>query len=338
MKASIGFFFVLNLLLSGALFLATETARADDFRPAYLRLIEVQPDVYEVFWKTPIRYEAAPIDVAFTQAPALIDREQVVVSDGMQLTTYKARFVDGIDGNRIDIVSAAPLNTEVLLQIIRLNGKSVTHRFSGENNSLIVDSNTNVLTVAWTYVGLGVEHILIGYDHLLFVLGLMLLVTSLRSLLITITLFTVSHSITLSLAALDLVKLPVPPIEACIALSIVFVAAEIIRAERGESGFGVRAPFIMAFSFGLLHGLGFAAVVSEIGLPRDSILVALFCFNIGVEIGQLLFIAGLLVIVTCFKRVQPEIKQKVTRTLPYIIGSVASFWFFERLASFTFYS
>ena len=182
----------------------------------------------------------------------------------------------------------------------------------------------------------GVEHILFGFDHLLFVLALILIVRSTRTVLLTVTAFTVAHSITLSLATLGVVHVPGPPVEACIALSILLVASEIARMQSAEPSLTASRPWAVAFPFGLLHGLGFASALIDIGLPQRDVPFALFAFNVGVEVGQLAFIAAVLGLIHLAKRLPiPTAGEYRLRTgTSYAIGTVAAFWFVDRLAGF----
>jgi hydrogenase/urease accessory protein HupE len=179
---------------------------------------------------------------------------------------------------------------------------------------------------------------LLGFDHLLFVLALVMIVKSTRRLLWTITAFTLAHSITLSLATLGFIQIPGPPVETIIALSIVFIASEIIHQRQGREGLASRKPWIVAFAFGLLHGLGFAGALAEVGLPENSIPMALLFFNIGVELGQIAFIIAVLAVYKFLVKVAEE-KINLDRLAPipvYLIGGVASYWVFERIAGFWF--
>jgi hydrogenase/urease accessory protein HupE len=192
--------------------------------------------------------------------------------------------------------------------------------------------------VAGAYLRLGIEHILGGIDHLLFVLALLLLVRGWRRVVVTVTAFTVAHSITLAAATLGFVHVPQKPVEATIALSIVFVAAEIVHGRRGRPGLTERAPWVIAFAFGLLHGFGFASALSQVGLPQNSIPIALLFFNVGVEVGQLLFIASIFAVVVLARQVASRIALPAPawawRVPPYAIGSVAAFWVIQRIAAF----
>jgi hydrogenase/urease accessory protein HupE len=188
--------------------------------------------------------------------------------------------------------------------------------------------------VARTYAMLGVEHILSGIDHLLFVLALLIITRGGRKLVKTVTAFTVAHSITLTLAALGYIHVPQRPVEAVIALSIVFVAAEILRGRQGRVGLTARAPWLVALTFGLMHGLGFASGLSEAGLPDGHIPTALLFFSIGVEAGHFLFIGVLLSLIALARRVKLPAPQWAQLVPPYAIGSVAMFWVIQRIAAF----
>ena len=195
-----------------------------------------------------------------------------------------------------------------------------------------IQARQSSFEVARLFVVEGIEHILFGYDHLLFVAALMLIVRNWRVLVKTITAFTVAHSITLTFATLGWVALPSGPVEIMIAFSIVLVAAEIVRTERGQTSLATTWPWVVAFAFGLLHGFGFAGALQHLGLPQDDIPLALLCFNVGVEIGQLLFIAAILLAVAALRRIV-DVPRKAVVASAYAIGMVAAFWTLERLHS-----
>ena len=197
--------------------------------------------------------------------------------------------------------------------------------------------------VAATYLQLGIEHILFGFDHLLFVLALVILVRDWRRVALTVTAFTVAHSFTLAAATLGLIDIPGPPVEAAIALSIVLVAVEIVNARRGMPSLAARWPWLVAFFFGLLHGFGFAGVLAEVGLPHHAIPIALLFFNLGVEMGQLIFVAAILTVGELFRRAiafrleAVQVRRAVDRldvTAAYAIGAVAAYWLIERTFAF----
>jgi hypothetical protein len=180
------------------------------------------------------------------------------------------------------------------------------------------------------YFGLGVEHIWTGYDHLLYLIGLMLLVGNLRSLLGVITAFTAAHSLTLAASVLGIVRLQPAPVEAAIALSILFVAVELRRGQLGKPGFAHAHPWVVAFAFGLLHGFGFAGALRSIGLPDGAVAAPLLLFNLGIEAGQCLFVAGLAALFWLLVRQLPSARMALHRGLPVVIGSLAAWWLIER--------
>ena len=218
------------------------------------------------------------------------------------------------------------------MRIESLDGTTQTERLSPTKTSFIVQATPSRWEVAATYMRLGIEHILLGYDHLLFVLALVILVRTWRRVALTVTAFTVAHSITLAAATLGFVNVPGPPVEAAIALSIVLVAVEIVNARRGKPSLTARWPWLVAFCFGLLHGFGFAGALAEVGLPHHAIPVALLFFNLGVEVGQLSFVAVVLTLAWVLKaaaalRLKPDIVQRLIYrfdvTAAYAIGAVS---------------
>ena len=204
------------------------------------------------------------------------------------------KVADGLAGKRIDFVGLQATITDVLVRVRLLDGSESTTLVHPSQPWFELSAAPSKLHVAGAYLRLGIEHIWSGIDHLLFILALMILVKGTRRLIATVTAFTVAHSITLAGATLGFVHVPQKPVEACIALSIVFVACEIVHARQGWQGWTERWPWIVAFTFGLLHGFGFAGALNAVGLPQTAIPVALLFFNVGVEIGQLLFIAAIL--------------------------------------------
>ena len=247
---------------------------------------------------------------------------------------WTARCPGGLDGGVIDIEGLERTSTDVLVRYDSANGVSGTHRLTASAPSFTVPSQPSRVEVAATYFLYGVEHILLGVDHLLFVLALLLLVKGWTRVVGTITAFTIAHSITLAAATLGIVHVPGAPVEAVIALSIVFVAAEIIHGRQGRPGAAARWPWIVAFTFGLLHGFGFAGALSNVGLPDRAIPSRCFFFNVGVEVGQLLFIAAAAVVFATASRVTIRPPRWAELVPPYAIGSVAMFWFMERVATF----
>jgi hypothetical protein len=220
------------------------------------------------------------------------------------------------------------------VRVAFLDGTSWVRRLTPQEPSATIPALQSRWSVAVLYLKLGVEHILLGIDHLLFVLALLLITRGTWLLIKTVTAFTLAHSITLALATLGYVHVPSAPVEALIALSIVFVAVEIVRLWQGHEGLTARAPWVVAFTFGLLHGLGFAGALSEVGLPQGQIPVALLFFNVGVEIGQLSFIAAMLCLSAAIRRIPIPGPRWADLVVPYAIGSIAMFWVIERVAAF----
>ncbi len=199
---------------------------------------------------------------------------------------------------------------------------------------MLVTASPTAANTAWTYFVLGVQHIMQGIDHLLFVLALLLLIRDARTLIATITAFTVAHSITLAFAALGIATAPQPPVEALVALSIVLVASEIIRKHRGYADLSSRYPWIIAFLFGLLHGFGFGGALREIGLPQKDVPLGLLTFNLGVEAGQLIFVALALLAIASLKLLLAIPSERPRLLVAYLIGSLSAVWFVQRVAGF----
>ena len=309
---------------------------ADDIRPAYLQLSEIAPDRFQVLWKVPAKGAAQrlALDVKFDTQTRTLSVPVDGYIGGAHLQRWAIERSGGLTGLPIHIDGLEKIASEVLLRIQYLDGRVSINRVTPDAPTHRVTAPPGMTETIRTYFTLGVEHILIGFDHLLFVLVLMILVPNLRKLVWTITAFTIAHSITLSLAALSVIRVPVPPVEACIALSIVFVSSEIIRSQRGNPGIAEQHPWLVAFTFGFLHGLGFAAALERVGLPQTDIPAALLFFNVGVEIGQLGFVAVLLLLVGLIKRYL-SVSTIITRGVPaYAAGSLAAFWTIERTVAF----
>ncbi|HXI54382.1 MAG TPA: HupE/UreJ family protein, partial [Candidatus Saccharimonadales bacterium] len=240
----------------------------------------------------------------------------------------------GLTGGTIHIAGLTATMTDVLVRLERLDGSVQVTRLTPATPSFTVEAVPSGLEVARTYTVLGIEHILTGIDHLLFVLALLIITRGGWRLVKTVTAFTISHSLTLTAATLGWVHIPPPPVEAVIALSIVFVAAEIIRQQRGVEGITVRAPWLVAFTFGLMHGLGFAGGLSEAGLPAGHIPSALLFFSIGVETGHFLFIGVVLAFIALVRRIHIPLPRWAELIPPYAIGATAMFWVIQRIAAF----
>jgi hydrogenase/urease accessory protein HupE len=255
-------------------------------------------------------------------------------ADGAYVERRRVQRDGGLTGQTLHIDGLAATKIDVLARIDRGHGRIQTTRITPDAPAFRVEATPTAGQVSRTYLVLGVEHILLGIDHLLFVLALVLLVGGWKRLAATITAFTVAHSMTLAAAVLGFVHVPGPPVEACIALSIVFVAAEIVHARQGKSSLTARAPWLVAFTFGLLHGLGFAGALSEVGLPQLAIPLALLFFNLGVELGQLAFVAVVIGVMAALRRLPAPTPPWGWRVAPYAIGTVAMFWVIQRVYAF----
>lgn len=317
---------------------------AHELRPGYLELKQTGYEEYNVLWKVPAKGELRlGLYVKLPDNCKNISNPYAYQASGAYIEKWTTACEGGLTGNEIYVEGLTSTFTDVLARIERTDGSSQAARLTPSSPSFVVESEPGSFQVVKTYLVLGVEHILLGIDHLLFVLALLLIVKGWKRLIGTITAFTIAHSITLAAATLGLVNVPGKPVEAIIALSIVFVAAEILHGMNGRSGLAERMPWLIAFIFGLLHGLGFAGALSEVGLPRTSIPLALLFFNVGVELGQLLFVAVMICIYFAFKSVLGILKSRQTvltgimrieRGVAYLIGSVACYWVIERIYSF----
>jgi hypothetical protein len=238
----------------------------------------------------------------------------------------------GLVGSEITVHGLQATLLDVLLRIEFLDGHTVTQLLRPAAPSFTVPGAEASGAPVATYLGLGVEHILLGIDHLLFVFCLLLLVRGFGPLLKTITAFTLAHSITLGLATLGYVHIPIAPVEAVIALSILFLASEIVRTWSGAPSLTARRPWAVAFAFGLLHGFGFAGALSEVGLPAGDIPLALLLFNLGIELGQVLFVAVVLALAFALRKFMPACPELLRRAPVYVIGATAAYWFIARTA------
>jgi hydrogenase/urease accessory protein HupE len=324
---------LVSLFLWCALTLA---AIAHEVRPAYLELRENAPETYDVIWKVPARGENLRLAL-YVRLPAdarNVTEPRALFTGAAYLERWRIQRPGGLAGQDLTIEGLPATKVDTLIRVTDLGGVTQTMRATPDSPTVTIAPTVSRWQVAGTYVLLGIEHILLGIDHLLFVLALVLLVKGWKRLVGTITAFTVAHSITLAAATLGFVQVPGPPVEACIALSIVFVAAEIMRVRQGKPGLTERAPWVVAFIFGLLHGLGFAGALSEVGLPQHAIPIALLFFNVGVELGQLAFIAVVLSAAGLIRHLHLPAPSWGWRIVPYAIGAVAMFWVIERTAAF----
>jgi hydrogenase/urease accessory protein HupE len=240
----------------------------------------------------------------------------------------------GLYGAHIEIKGLSVTIMDVLLRVEFLDGLSHTVMLRANDSAYTIPEKETSVKIAWTYLKLGVEHILSGVDHLLFVLALLLITSGTWRLVKTITAFTVAHSITLSGAVLGFVHMPSAPVEAMIALSILFLATELVHRHHGRAGLAEQSPWLVSFAFGLLHGFGFAGALTEVGLPQAAIPIALFQFNLGVELGQLMFVALVLLLAMAIRAVKVKWPVWVKLGPAYGIGAVSAFWLIQRVVGF----
>lgn len=308
--------------------------KAHEIRPAYLQIVQVAQNTYEVFWKVPSMGDAVPkIQPVFPNSFLLEINKPPNQIPGSVIYYYSLKGEETLSGQKLYIQGLNKTLIDVLVNITYLNGEKATFMLQADKDSQIIPGQTSSFDVIKTYSILGIEHILLGIDHLLFVLALILITKGKWKIIKTITAFTIAHSITLSLAALGYVSFPGAPVEAVIALSIVFLAIELVHNLEGKQTLTSRKPWIVAFSFGLLHGFGFAGALSDIGLPQQDIPLALAFFNVGVELGQIMFV----VVVLLFLRIvnlKSNWPAYVKKIPAYAIGSIAAFWMIQRVVAF----
>jgi len=306
---------------------------AHETRPAYLELKEVAPGQFSVLWRTPV-LSGMRLPVALKLPDGVRNLEEPSVQE-LTDSLLERRSIDagpaGLAGKRIEFPGLQLTITDVLVRVERLDGTTSTELVRPPHPWFELAAPRGVRATAGVFLVQGIDHILLGVDHLLFVLGLLAIVRTPWMLMKTVTAFTVAHSITLAIATLGYASVPLPPLNAAIALSILFLGPEILRAWRGESSFTIRHPWVVAFAFGLLHGFGFASGLTALGLPRREIPLALLAFNVGVEIGQLAFVALVLLLVRAFKVLQVHWPRAVELLPAYVVGSLGAFWTIQRV-------
>ena len=308
-------------------------AGAHEVRPGYLELRATASDRYQVFWKQPALGEMRlRIDPVFPAGCSVAGEPTRQLVQGAFLDRMTIVCDGGLAGRTVGIAGLEATLTDVLVRVELADGRVQTELLKPSRPSFVV-AGSGPSGSAASYFTLGVEHILLGVDHLLFVLGLMLLVTGRWLLFKTITAFTLGHSVSLALATLGVVSVPGPPLNAAIALSIVFLAAEIVRHRRGERHLTARYPWIVAGAFGILHGLGFAAALTALGLPASAVPLALLFFNLGVEAGQVLFIVLVLAMLASWRVLGVRWPTWATAVPIYAMGIVAAVWFVGRLTT-----
>jgi len=321
------------LLIACLLSVLAGMAAAHEVRPAYLEIRETGASTYDIFWKVPARGDAVlPIEVVLPRGCQDATPRSVTRDTAARTTRWSIRCDTGLADEGVRVEGLDRTLVETIVRYEREDGATQTARLFEGASSFVPTARSTLGGVAALYLPLGFEHILLGFDHLCFVFVLLLLTDGLRRLFWSVTAFTAAHSITLAAATLGYVNVPSGPIEALIAFSIMLVAAEVVQRARGRPSRTAERPWIAAFAFGLLHGLGFAGALADTGLPQDAIPAALFFFNIGVELGQIAFVLGILALAKT-GRLAFEAGGQAFRLVPaYAVGSVAAFWTIERVA------
>ena len=306
-------------------------ASAHEVRPGFLELRESDASSYALLWRRPTGGE-----VEIRIVPLVPDGCRLVTPDQQQLTPGAVvvggtlNCAGGLAGKTIRIVGLETTMTDVLVRVQHADGRVESRLLRPPDPTFTLGAAASGASRALSYLQLGVQHILLGVDHLLFVLGLLLIVRDRWMLVKTITAFTVAHSITLAIATLGYASAPLLPLNAAIALSILFLGPEIVRVWRGETSFTIRHPWVVAFAFGLLHGFGFASGLTAMGLPRAEIPLALLLFNVGVEVGQLAFVLLVLLLERAFRKLE-IFWPRWAQLLPgYVVGSLGACWTIQR--------
>ncbi len=323
---------IFNLLFFTLLFISF-SAQSDNMRPSSLTIDAIDETNFSVVWKVPAKGDKRlKLDLVFDNSVSKTKPKQTSFFNNAYIETWTINRDAGLFGISFVVEGLARSSTDVLVRIIDKQNKTVTAVLNADKPSYSLAKQASEQTTL-TYITLGVEHILIGFDHLLFVVCLIFISTTRKKLLLTITGFTLAHSITLIMAATGVVSIAIVPVEAVIALSIVFLAIEIAKQNKDSLSF--KYPVLVSSSFGLLHGFGFASVLAEIGLPKNEKIAALLYFNVGVELGQLIFIAALALLFVLSKWIYPALKlQSLARLISYFSGSIAMVWLISRLALF----
>lgn len=320
-----------GLWLAVAVWLVSAPLFGHETRPGLLELTERSPESYDLLWKRPaggeVEIRIAPLVPSGCRFLSP-DRQQL--TPGAEIVRGTLECLGGVRGKTLRIGGLESTLSDVLLRVHHLDGRLESHVLRPAEPAVELGGTTTGLARAAGYLRLGVEHILLGVDHLLFVLGLLLIVADRWTLAKTVSAFTLAHSITLALATLGWASVPTAPLNATIALSILFLGPEVVRARRGETSLTIRHPWAVAFAFGLLHGFGFATGLSAMGLPQPEIPLALLLFNVGVEVGQLGFVALILALERSFRTLEIRWPIWVAAMPGYAVGALGAFWTLQR--------
>jgi hypothetical protein len=309
---------------------------ADEFRPALLEVNERDGGWVEVNWKVPVLGDKVlaitPVLPEFF-TPLGPGSSQRLPGAVIETSSYSTSGRT-LNGASVGVDGLAAVPADVVVQVNLLDGSEHSAILRSNNPSFTIPDEVTNSELAGSYWSMGTIHILEGYDHLLFLLTLLMIVAGIWPLLKTVTAFTLAHSLTLALATLDVIHIPQVPTEAVISLSIMFLAVEVVRKNLGQLTLSERYPWLVAFTFGLVHGLGFAGALYEIGVPQNAVPLALLTFNLGVETGQVLFVVVVSMLLVGLHRLHSNTALNLERAAPYAIGGVAAFWTIDRVSSF----
>lgn len=309
-------------------------ASAHEVRPAYLDMREIASDEFTIVWKVPVQGQMRlGLAVRLPSSCRKSGEPTGSIEESVYLERWTISCPGGLKGREIGVEGLTSTMTDALVRIQYLGGGTEVERLLPEAPAFVAAGKQTTIEVAQSYFLLGVDHILSGLDHLLFVLALMLLIGDRWMLVKTITAFTVAHSITLAGASLGYFSLPQAPVEAVIALSIAFVASELVKIEPGQRRLSQSAPWTVAFAFGLLHGFGFAGALEEIGLPKSDVPLSLLAFNLGVEAGQLIFVGAALLLLAAASALVRIPQAPARKAGAYMIGTAAMLWFIPRIVA-----
>jgi hydrogenase/urease accessory protein HupE len=306
------------------------SALADEIRPGYLEFTQTTSTEWRMLWKAPVQGGLAGASEPSLPEICQSSEPQRELVESALVSVWSVSCAGGLDGERVGLTGLDTTLSDALVRIAPLGRPVQVERLTPDRPMVEVLARPDRWQVARAYLRLGIEHIVFGFDHLLFVLALVLLLAGAWTIAKTVTAFTVAHSLTLVATTLGWVSVPAAPVESVIALSIVFVAVEIVKARPGEQRLSERFPWVVAFIFGLLHGFGFASALRQIGIPEGEAPMALFTFNLGVEIGQLLIVAAALAALALIRRYAQALMRPTQITAAYCIGGLASAWFLER--------
>jgi len=309
--------------------------QAHEIRPGYLEIKENADHSLQVTWKQPLMGDyGAPMHPSISAGWLVDSLAEISYTESYLIKRWQIPAAHApLDKQTIAIDGLEKTMTDVLVQVILSGDVSFTYLVKPLQPYVQLRLSKPQPPPVWQYIQLGVLHIWSGYDHLLFVLGLILLVKKRSKLIWTISAFTIAHSITLALATLHIIKVSTAFTEAAIALSIVFLAVELLRHYKGMNGFAYHYPWLVSFLFGLLHGLGFASALQDVGLPQNNIPLALFLFNVGVEAGQLSFVLVMLLLMVSIRKLKFQLPQWSYKLPAYLIGTLAMYWFIERVVA-----